>query len=108
MSSIFLSHNHKDKPFVLELAEFLNRYGIDTWVDQAEIKIGESLLEKVRGGISENSYVGVVLSKNSIASEWVAHELRLAMEKELREKRHLILPIVIDDIEVPPYLKDRL
>ncbi|MFO1433971.1 MAG: toll/interleukin-1 receptor domain-containing protein [Candidatus Competibacteraceae bacterium] len=35
MSTIFLSHNHNDKPFVRELANYLRKYGIEVWVDEA-------------------------------------------------------------------------
>ena len=41
MTKIFLSHNHRDKEFVRELAGYLRQYGIEAWVDEAEIKIGE-------------------------------------------------------------------
>ena len=108
MSSIFLSHNHNDKPFVNELARYLTDYGITVWVDQAEIKIGESLLEKVSTGIFESAFIGVVLSKNSINSEWVARELRMAMDKELKERRNLVLPIVLYEGALPDFLRDRL
>ena len=33
MSSIFLSHNHQDKPFVRRLSERLRAHGIRTWVE---------------------------------------------------------------------------
>lgn len=46
MSSIFLSHNSKDKEFVRRLANRLESYGVKVWVDEAEIKVGESLIKK--------------------------------------------------------------
>ena len=69
MSSIFLSHNSKDKPFVRRLADDLRKEGFYVWVDEAEIKLGDSLIEKIREGLDKMEYVGVVLSKNSINSE---------------------------------------
>ena len=47
MSSIFLSHNSKDKHFVRKLANDLRRQGFYVWVDEAEIKLGDSLIECV-------------------------------------------------------------
>ena len=41
------------------------------WVDEAEIKLGDSLIEKIRDGLDRVEYVGVVLSNNSINSQWV-------------------------------------
>ncbi|WP_352420866.1 toll/interleukin-1 receptor domain-containing protein [Proteiniborus sp.] len=108
MSSIFLSHSSKDKFFVRELAEHLKEYGVKVWLDEAEIKIGESLTEKVGRAIDETDYVGVVLSKNSINSEWVQKELQVAMQKELSEKKVVILPMLLEHVEMPPFLRDKL
>lgn len=71
MGSIFLSHNSADKPFVRKLAADLRRNGFYAWVDEAEIKLGDSLIEKIEEGIETTDFLGVVLSRNSINSEWV-------------------------------------
>ena len=52
MSSVFLSHNSADKPFVRKLALDLEKAGVRCWLDEAEIKVGDSLLDKIRDGIS--------------------------------------------------------
>lgn len=71
LSSIFLSHNSADKPFVRKLAKDLQKEGYYVWVDEAEIKLGDSLIEKIREGIDKVMYVGVILSSNSIEAPWV-------------------------------------
>jgi len=48
LPTVFLSHNHADKPFVRRLAADLDNQGIPYWLDEAEIKVGESLIEKIR------------------------------------------------------------
>lgn len=108
MSTIFLSHNHNDKPFVRELASYLRDYGIDVWVDEAEMKIGDSLIEKVGEALNENAFVGVVISRHSVNSSWVEKELQIALQREIREKRVVVLPILIDDSELPIFLTDKL
>ncbi|ELC08198.1 toll/interleukin-1 receptor domain-containing protein [Escherichia coli] len=40
--SVFLSHNHNDKPFVRKLARDLENHGVHYWLDEAEMKIGDS------------------------------------------------------------------
>ena len=62
MSSIFLSHNSKDKPFVRSLARYLEKAGIKVWVDEAEINVGDSLIQKISNGIENMRYLGVILS----------------------------------------------
>jgi hypothetical protein len=48
--SVFLSHNEKDKPFVKKLARDLDSHGVKYWLDEAEINVGDSLIEKIRFG----------------------------------------------------------
>lgn len=104
MSSIFLAHSHKDKTFVNELASDLRRSGYYVWTDDAEIKIGDSLIQKIREGIDRVAYVGVVLSIDSINSEWVKKELDIAMNQEIEGRRVKVLPLLLDDVELPGFL----
>lgn len=108
MKKIFLSHNSKDKPFVRRLGQAFSRYGVKTWIDEGEIKVGQSLIEKISNGIVESDYFGIILSKNSIQSEWVNKELKIALHKEIKEKKLSILPILLDDVDLPPFLWDKL
>ncbi|MDB5261210.1 MAG: hypothetical protein JWQ14_491, partial [Adhaeribacter sp.] len=59
--SVFLSHTAADKPFVRKFARDLENHGVKHWLDEAEIKIGESLIEKIRQGLDEVNYVAVIL-----------------------------------------------
>lgn len=106
--SIFLSHNHRDKEFVRRLGRDLALDGIKVWIDEAEILVGDSLLQKVESAIEDMEYLGVVLSKNSINSEWVKREVRLALTNEIYNKKVTVLPILLDDVEIFSFLKDKL
>lgn len=50
MPSIFLSHSSGDKPMVRKIADGLRQQGIRVWIDEAEIHIGESLIQKRNWG----------------------------------------------------------
>jgi hypothetical protein len=106
--SIFLSHSSKDKFFVRTLTDHLRSYGVKVWIDEAEINIGDSLIEKIGRAIEGTDYVGVVLSHNSINSEWVQKELQMALQREIKGKKVVVLPILIETVELPPFLKDKL
>jgi len=108
MTSIFLSHSSKDKFFVRELAIRLKEYGIKVWLDEAELNIGDSLIQKIGQAIDEADFLGVVLSRNSIESEWVQRELQLAMQKELRERKVVVLPLLLEPVELPFFLRDKI
>ncbi len=47
MRTVFISHSQRDKPFVRKLASVLAANGVRAWVDETEIMVGESLLEKI-------------------------------------------------------------
>src|SRR5262245_15458569 len=108
MSSIFLSHTHADKPFVRRLAQDLQAAGVRVWLDEAEMMIGDSLIEKIREGIDKMEYVGVVLSQDSVKSRWVQEEIDIAMNQQIEGKRVKVLPLVIENCELPGFLKGKL
>ena len=107
MPSVFLSHTSFDKPFVEKLANDLIRLGIKVWFDKWEIKTGESLTWKIEEGIRANEYLGIVLSPQALASEWVRSELGAAWVKQMNLKKVIILPILYQDCDVPLFLQDR-
>src|SRR5438477_9470965 len=103
---LFVSHSWKDKFFVNKLAEQLTARGVDVWVDSAELKVGDSLMQSVGNAIQDIDYFAIVLSHNSVSSGWVQRELQLAMALFLEKKNRRILPILIEKCEIPPFLKD--
>jgi len=106
--SIFLSHNAKDKPFVRRLAFDLTRYQIPVWIDEAEIQLGDSLVEKIRTGIDGMDYLGVVLSPDSVKSPWVQREIDVAMNQEIDGRRIKVLPLLYRECDLPGFLKGKL
>jgi hypothetical protein len=108
MSSVFLSHSSQDKVFANKLAKDLRKKGHIVWIDEAEIKIGESLIDKIRHGIDSVDYVGAIISKASLGSEWVKKELDLASNKEIETKQVVILPILLEaGVSLPGFLKGK-
>lgn len=102
--SVFLSHNKADKPFTRRLARDLENQGLRVWLDEAEIKIGESLIEKIRDGIDKVDFVAVILSPDSVASPWVQREVDVAMNQEIVGRRVKVLPIMYRKCDLPGFL----
>ncbi|MCD4823633.1 MAG: toll/interleukin-1 receptor domain-containing protein [Phycisphaerae bacterium] len=108
MSSVFLSHNSKDKPWVSKLAERLMSDGVLVWLDEAKLNIGDSLIENISAGIRDMKYVAAVISTNSIDSSWVQKEISLAMSKEIAGRKVTVLPLLIEKCTLPASLIDKL
>jgi hypothetical protein len=106
---VFISHASEDKGrFVLKFAEQLRAKGIDAWVDQWEIKPGDSLVDKIfEEGIAQAQAFIIVISDMSIKKPWVREELNAAVVKRIQNGRRLI-PVVIDDCQVPESLASTL
>jgi len=108
MTSIFLSHNSKDKAFARKLASMLKESGVEVWIDEAELKVGDSLTQIIGSAIEQTDFLAVVLSHSSVNSPWVQKELALAMQKELAERRVTVLPILKESCQIPAFLRDKL
>lgn len=108
MATAFLCHSSCDKEQVQELAERLKSNGIDVWLDECELKIGDSIAEKVASAIHVSDFVIAVLSPNSVKSHWVQKELNLAITKEIETNRTVVFPVLLDKCNLPEYLRDKL
>jgi len=104
---IFISHSHQDKDFVDKLAAHLIKHNAHVWVDRWEIKVGESILNKVQQEIQSASAVLFVLSKASVESEWCKKELSAGLMRELEEKAVTVLPVLLEKCTIPPFLKEK-
>lgn len=104
---VFISYSSKDKEFVDKLAIRLVKDRIKVWVDRWEINVGDSLIDKIQKGLTDSSFLIVVLSKHSVESEWCRRELNSGLIREIENKRVVILPIVVDDCERPMFLREK-
>lgn len=104
---VFLSHSSADKPFVERLAYDLERVNVGVWYDKWEIRVGDSLIEKIAQGIESNDYLALILSPDSVESEWVKREVNAALMRELEERKVIVLPLLIKDCKIPTLLKEK-
>jgi len=108
MNSVFISYSSKDRDFASRLANDLKSRGISVWFDQWELKAGESLTEKIGNAIKAQDYLIAILSRTSVKSAWVMKELGTALIRELEERRVVVLPLIIEDCDIPPLLSDKV
>lgn len=107
---IFISYSRKDKDFVAKLAKDLKDSGISIWLDIWKINIGDSFRKKIyEEGISKSDYLLIVLSKDSIKSNWVKDELNAGLVKEMSKKKIFVLPVVLNipNSKIPLSIADK-
>ena len=105
---VFISYSHVDKEAAEKLALNLVQAKQNVWIDTWELNAGDSLIEKVEGALGGADAILVLLSESSVNSEWCKKELRTGLLRELEEKAVLVIPIVIDDCEIPLFLREKM
>lgn len=106
--SLFISYSHADKDFVDKLGAQLILKKVHVWVDRWELNVGDSITERVQEAILEAANLLVVLSKNSVASNWCKREINSGLLLELERKNVVVMPVLIEDCEIPLFLRDKL
>ena len=92
MQKVFISHSSKDKPFVRKLKEDLNFNGIETWVNEDELKVGDKLLDSLMLGLESSTHFIIVLSNNIKGSNWVETEIKEALTAFGKNTLNKIIP----------------
>jgi hypothetical protein len=93
--SCFISYSSKDHEFAERLYSDLQNKGIRCWFAPEDMKGGKKSYDQINDAIRLHDKLLLVLSENSITSDWVATEIKKARRREKREKRQVLFPISI-------------
>lgn len=96
MAQVFISYSRADLMFVEQLASDLKEAGFDVWYDLSGLEGGTRWSTEITKAIHSSQYVVVVLSPNSVKSEWVEREYLLA-----GNLRRPIVPLYYKACELP-------
>lgn len=106
---IFLSHNHKDKVLVEQIAIRLrdifgqSKVFYDSW----SIQPGDGIVDKMNEGLANCKLFLFFVSKNSLQSNMVKLEWQNAVMKAVSGQSKII-PVKLDDCLMPPILLQSL
>lgn len=108
---IFLSHRSVDKDFVRQLAadiedtEFQGR-NLMTWLDEAEIRPGQSIVKMVNEGLENSRFIGLILTPAYFESQsgWTDAEWHAALNVDPDNRRGRIVPLLVQDCPYQPFL----
>lgn len=103
---LFICHASEDKAVAHALALFLHHRGANVWFDRWEIRVGDSIVQKINDALSSISHLAVLLSRNSINKPWVTREFSTTLMRQLADNSVTILPVRLDDSPVPAILAD--
>lgn len=102
---IFISYSSKDKEFARWLAVDLANSGHKPWLDEWDIRVGESIPKKINEGIRESDFVIVIFTENSVCSNWVETEWQAKYWDEIQAGKVKVIPVLLRDCKIPVLLK---
>jgi TIR domain len=97
--SCFISYSTRDEEFVKLLHARLRRAHVRVWFAPKDMKGGLKLYDQIDHAIQVYDRLLIVLTNNSLGSEWVKTEIRKARAVEVEENRRKLFPIRLVDFE---------
>ena len=97
--SCFISHSSIDKEFAGRIYTDLRKEGVRCWFAPEDIKGGKKIYLQLDKAIQFYDKLLLILSENSINSDWVANEIRWARRREKQEGRQKLFPVSLIDFE---------
>jgi hypothetical protein len=97
--SCFISYSTKDEEFARRLYSRMRDEKLRVWFAPEDMKGGEKLHEQIERAIQLHDRLLIILSEESMASEWVMTEIRRARKTEIEQKRRKLFPILLVDFE---------
>jgi hypothetical protein len=94
MSKIFISYASEDRPRAKIIAEALEHQGYSVWWD-VDIPPGKTFDNTIKVELDSAKCIIVLWSWKSVLSDWVKEESSEGV------KRKILIPVLIDDVEIP-------
>jgi hypothetical protein len=96
MQRVFISYSRKDIDFARKLAGDLEKAGFEVWWDISDLKGGDDWVQVIPAAIESSRYFIILLSPDSVLSQWVEKEYLHALKLRMK-----ILPVMIRPCTVP-------
>jgi len=107
MTKVFISYSHADSKLALRLVADLQLHGLTVWFDSWDLLVGESLMDAITTAVHNHDVFVILLSPNSVSSEWVKRELEVAFAVQSQGRPIRILPVLLASCDLPPELSQR-
>jgi transcriptional regulator with XRE-family HTH domain len=108
---LFLSHRSANKQKVRELAADIESATFQdrplmTWLDEAEIRPGDSIPAAVNRGLEQSRFIGIVMTPEyfEAGSGWTDAEWHAALHQDPDNRNARIIPLLAEDCPFVPYL----
>lgn len=108
-AKIFISYAKEDLGAVIEVYQKLRNMGFEPWLDEFNLLPGQNWQMEIPKAIRASDIVLVFFSTNSVSKRgYVQKEFKLALDTlaEIPSGQIFVIPIRLDDCEVPDNFRD--
>lgn len=95
--SCFISYTEKNEGFAHKLFEDLQAHGVRCWLAKENLKRRRGNHAIIESAVKLHDKIILILSEDSIDSEWAENEFNAAIEKEMKDDKTVLVPISLDD-----------
>lgn len=95
--SAFISYSHQDEEFTRRLFADLQNNNVRAWYAPEKLKIGDKFRQRIDESIRLHDKLLLVLSQDSVTSDWVEFEVEAALAKETEHGGDVLFPVRVDD-----------
>jgi len=106
MAKIYLSYSHKDRDLATEIGQKLKTKFKHQILSDIDVAVGERWRDSLNSALKDSDGILVLLSKNSLDSQYVFSEIGAARAYNEVEKRKFIIPVIVGQINIPLVIQD--
>ena len=99
---VFLSYSVADRDFARQLGSQLSKRGCEVWDPTDQLFPGDNWPLKIGEALQESKAMVVLLSPDSMKSEWVRSEIQYALGSRNYERR--LFPVLVRPTQEIPWI----
>jgi len=104
---VFISHSGQETAAARTIAEALSRANLEVWLDEESLRPGDVWMEELERAIERAGAFVVYVGRDGVR-RWVDAEVRLALDRSVRDPAFRLLPVLgpgADPDALPAFLK---
>jgi len=106
MANVFISHRGGDISEAERLASEIQAKGHKVWLDEWELKIGDSIVGEIEKGLTGTTYVVMCFSDSGVSAPWISREWMSTLARQLNGENVRLLPVRLTGGQSPAIIAD--